>query len=80
MDKILVQQPTTVFGVVGRISQCAVAILVFMDLEFGVGPIVFYFVLFAAAEVGTFFWHRRKSESQQVAKLAFFVTLTSGAK
>ena len=80
VDQVLVQQPTTVFGVVGRISQCAVAILVFMDLEFGVGPIILYFVLFVAAEVGTFCWHRRKSESQQVAMLDFFVTLTSGAK
>ena len=80
VDQVLVQQPTTVFGVVGRISQCAVAIVVFVDLEFGVGPIILYFVLFVAAEVGTFFWHRCKSESQQVAMLAFFVTLTSGAK
>ena len=67
VDQVLVQQPTTVFGVVGRISQCAVAIVVFVDLEFGVGPIILYFVLFVAAEVGTFCWHRRKSESQQVA-------------
>ena len=80
VEKILVQQPTTVFGVVGRISQCAVAIVVFVDLEFGMGPIILYFVLFVAAEVGTFCWHRRKSESQQVAMLDFFVTLTSGAK
>jgi hypothetical protein len=65
-----VQQPTTVFGVVGRISQCAVALVVFVDLEFGMGPIALYFVLFVVAEVGTFFWHRRKSESQQVAMLA----------
>ena len=73
VDKILVQQPTTVFGVVGRISQCAVAVVVFMDLEFRVGPIMLYFVLFVAAEVGTFFWHRRKLESQQVATIAFLV-------
>ena len=70
VDKILVQQPTTVFGVVGRISQCAVAIVVFVDLEFGMGPTALYFVLFVAVEVGTFFWHRRKLESQQVAMLA----------
>ena len=67
VDQVLVQQPTTVFGVVGRISQCAVAIVVFVDLEFGVGPIILYFVMFVAAETGTFFWHRCKSESQQVA-------------
>ena len=80
VDKILVQQPTTVFGVVGRISQCAVAIVVFMDLEFGVGPIILYFVLLVAAEVGTFFWHRRKLESQQVATNAFLVMQVSDAK
>ena len=80
VDQVLVQQPTTVFGVVGRISQCAVAIVVFVDLEFGVGPIVLYFVLFIAAEVGTFFWHRRKLKSQQVAMLAFLVMLTSDAE
>ena len=80
VEKILVQQPTTVFGVVGRISQFSVAIVVFVDLEFGVGPIILYFVLFVAAEVGTFFWHRHKSESQQVAVFAFFVVLTSVAE
>ena len=77
VDKILVQQPTTVFGVVGRTSQFAVALLVFVDLEFGVGPVMLYFVLFIAAEVGTFFWHRRKLESQQVATIAFLMVLTS---
>ena len=80
VEKILVQQPTTVFGVVGRISQFAVALFVFVDLEFGVGPVMLYFVLFIAAEVGTFCWHRRKSESQQVAMFAFFVMLTSDAE
>ena len=79
VDKILVQQPTTVFGVVGRIAQCAVALVVFMDLEFRVGPIAFYF-LFIAAEVGTFVWHRRKLESQQVATIAFLVMQISDAK
>ena len=73
VDKILVQQPTTVFGVVGRVAQFAVALVVFVDLEFGVGPVMLYLVLFVAAEVGTFFWHRRKLESQQVAMLAFLV-------
>ena len=80
VDKILVQQPTTVFGVVGRIAQFAVALVVFVDLEFGVGPVMLYLVLFVAAEVGTFFWNRRKSESQQVAMFAFFVILTSDAE
>ena len=80
VDKILVQQPTTVFGIVGRISQCAVAILVFLDLEFGVGPIILHFVPFIAAEVGAFFWHRRKSEPRQVAMLAFCVLPTTDDK
>ena len=80
VEQILVQQPITVFGVVGSIAQLAVAILVFMDLEFGVGPIVLYFVLFIAAEVGTFYWHRRESKSQQVSMLDFLVMLTSDAE
>ena len=47
-------------GLGRAVCSCACSLL---DLEFGVGSIIIYFVLFVAAEVGTFFWHRRKLET-----------------
>ena len=66
IDQHLVQQPATVFGVCGRLGQILVATFVFVDLEFDVGPVILYSLLFIAAELGFRYWHNR-SESPEVA-------------
>ena len=66
IDQHLVQQPATVFGVCGRLGQILVATFVFVDLEFDVGPVILYSLLFIAAELGFQYWHNR-SESPEVA-------------
>ena len=63
VDKILVQQPTTAFGVSGRIMHCVVTIVVFIDLEFEVEPIAVYFILFVAIEVVLVRWRRHDSKA-----------------
>ena len=66
-DQILVQSPSTVFEVCARLGQCGVAALIFIDLEFEVGPVILYCALSIAFEVGNLFWHRRNVERSQVA-------------
>ena len=67
VNQILVQQPTILFGVCGRLCKFSVTAFILVDMHFEAGPIALYCVASVAAEIVNWCWHQHRIKALKVA-------------